>query len=140
MRRAVLLLYGVCLVFGAVAADGTGQSVGGAARAGAVGGFCAFAWLLVWLFAIRSAGSVGGAHLTRRTQKLLARLDVLQAELQAVQSLVALEQVVAEFGDLLRVTLRLDRQTGCSRTGELSDHVVGKTGNCSQCCGESARA
>ncbi|HNO68991.1 MAG TPA: MraY family glycosyltransferase, partial [Pseudomonadota bacterium] len=129
VRRAVLLLYGVCLVFSGLsllmvlgspwaARLGLALSVGFALSLG------------YWFGYLRSGPQGLWAALTRRgrTQKLLARLDVLQAELQAVQSLVALEQVVEEFGDLLGVTLRLDRQTDAVEPGSYPIMSSGKQG------------
>ncbi len=129
VRRAVLLLYGVCLVFSGLsllmvlgspwaARLGLALSVGFALSLG------------YWFGYLRSGPQGLWAALTRRgrTQKLLARLDVLQAELQAVQALVAREQVVAEFGDLLGVTLRLDRQTDAVEPGSYPIMSSGKQG------------
>ncbi len=109
VRRAVLLLYGVCLVFSALsllmvlgnpelARLGLVLSVG-------------FALLLGYWFGYLRSGPHGlWAALRRRerTQKLLARLEAIPVELEQAQALSDVEKLVADFGRLLGVELSLD--------------------------------
>lgn len=109
VRRAVLLLYGVCLVFSGlsllmVLGSPWATRLGLALSVG-------FALLLGYWFGYLRLGPHGLLAALRRrgrTQKLLARLDVLPTELEQLQSLSEVQQVVTDFGVLLGVPLTLD--------------------------------
>ncbi len=131
VRRAVLLLYAACLVFGGLSLL---MVLGGSllSRIGLLMSI-GFALLLGYWFGYLRSGPHGlWAALTRRrrTRQLLGQIESLSVELDQSNSIEDVESVVTRFGGLLGVALCLDLSVDAGTGAEAGYPVVtpGKQG------------